>query len=151
NFSKPFRLVLLVAGIGSVAVIGLTSIVESSGFGWKSLANKIKSEDSVSVTKGHATVLAAGRAKPFFNFQDGHQIFASFSGAAAQALQSGQAQARALASGDIDGNSSPDVVAGYAAGGTGVVTIQRGNPEAYAPQDTSVFERMQNGYNPDAL
>ncbi|HKN84209.1 MAG TPA: VCBS repeat-containing protein, partial [Pyrinomonadaceae bacterium] len=97
------------------------------------------------------TVHAAGRARPFFNFQDGRQISANFSGAGAQALQSGQAQARALASGDLDGNATPDVVAGYGYGGTGVVTIQRGNPEAFAPQDSSVYERMQNGYNPDAL
>ncbi|HJT65247.1 MAG TPA: Ig-like domain-containing protein [Pyrinomonadaceae bacterium] len=97
------------------------------------------------------TVHAAGRARPFFNFQDGRQISANFSGAAAQALQSGQAQARALAAGDLDANAVPDVVAGYRYGGTGIVTIQRGNPEAYAPRDKSVYERMQNGYNPDAL
>src|SRR5262249_37244710 len=94
---------------------------------------------------------AAGRAGAFFYFQDGPPISADFSGAAAQALQSGQAQARALASGDLDGNGTPDVIAGYGFGGTGIVTIQRGNPDAFAPHDTSVYGRMQNGYNPEAL
>src|SRR5690242_13993537 len=56
------------------------------------------------------TVQAAERAKPFFNFQDGRQVFASFHGAAAQALQSGQASPRALASADFDGNGTTDVV-----------------------------------------
>ena len=101
--------------------------------------------------EGAITVHAAGRARPFFNFQDGRQISANFSGAGAQALQSGQAQPRALAAGDLDGNAVPDVVAGYNYGGTGIVTVQRGNPDAYAPRDTSVYARMQNGFNPDAL
>ena len=97
------------------------------------------------------TIHAADRARPFFNFQDGRQIAANFSGAGAQALQSGQAQPRALAAGDLDGNAVPAVVAGYNYGGTGIVTIQRGNPDAYAPRDQSVYARMQSGYNPDAL
>ena len=67
------------------------------------------------------------------------------------ALQSGSAQARGLASADLDRDGAPDLVAAYAYNGTGIVTVQRGNPDAFAPQDPSVFERMQNGFNPDPL
>ena len=66
-------------------------------------------------------------------------------------MQSGQAKPRALASADVDGDASPDLLAGYAYGGIGIVTIQRGNPEAFAPRDESVYLRMHQGYNPDSL
>src|ERR1051325_3794082 len=70
NFSKRFRLILMTAGIVTVAAISLTSIVESSYFGWKAQPNRIKSEDSFArsnhpfvgakETNGHVTVQAAG-------------------------------------------------------------------------------------------
>src|SRR4051812_24739677 len=83
------------------------------------------------------TVQVSGRGKPFFNFLVGAQAPVPFRGqdSGAAALQSGQAEPRALASADLDGNGTPDVVAGYALGTTGLVTIQRGNPDAYAPKD----------------
>ncbi|HEX5832768.1 MAG TPA: hypothetical protein VFY34_02890, partial [Pyrinomonadaceae bacterium] len=113
-------------------------------------------ENSVSLTrrpKGHVTVQAAGRGKPFMNFQDGHEMSVKYRGdqAAVAALQSGGAQARALASADFDRNGTPDVVAGYRFNGAGIITMQRGNPDAFAPTSDSVFVRMQQGYNPDSL
>ncbi len=69
----------------------------------------------------------------------------------ASALQNGSAQARSLAAADFDRNGTPDVVAGYAFNGAGMITLQRGNPDAFAPADDSVFVRMQQGYNPDSL
>src|SRR4029079_16089665 len=41
--------------------------------------------------------------------------------------------------------------AGFALNGAGMITLQRGNPDAFAPADDSVFARMQQGYNPDSL
>ncbi len=104
-------------------------------------------------SKGAITIQAAGRGKPFLNFQDGREVSANYHGNenATQAMQSGQARARALATADLDGNATPDLVVGYVYGGTGIVTVQHGNPDAYSPADDSVFVRMQQGYNPDAL
>ena len=111
---------------------------------------RVKSEDSakfskaeksvVEVTKrakAHATVQAAGRGKPFLNLQDGRGMTVTYRGdqAAVAALQSGGAQARALASADVDRNGTPDVVFGYAFNGMGIITLQRGNPDAFAPAD----------------
>ena len=69
----------------------------------------------------------------------------------ANALQTGSAQARSLAAADFDLNGTQDLVVGYAYNGAGMITLQRGNPDAFAPTDDSVFARMQQGYNPTSL
>ena len=103
--------------------------------------------------QGKVTVNADGRGKPYLNLQDGRELGVDYQGEPylTTALRSGQAQARSLATADIDGNATPDVVAGYAYNGGGIVTIQRGNPDAFAPTDESVFAQMQQGYNPESL
>jgi hypothetical protein len=113
------------------------------------LSERVDSKGSKAAIK----VRAADRGKPYFNFQDGREIATQYRGSerATTALQSGLAKPRALTSGDFDDNATPDVVTGYAFNGKGIVTLQRGNPDAYAPQDQSVYERMQTGYNPDPL
>src|SRR5258706_1126010 len=68
-----------------------------------------------------------------------------------EALQSGAARARALGSVDLDDTGMHDLVAGYSNNGSVIVTVQRGNPEAFAPVDDSVFVRIQAGYNPDSV
>ena len=126
---------------------------------------RVKSEDSarfskaegpVSVTKRakeQVTVHAANRGRSFLNLQDGHEMTVTYRGdqAAVAALQSGAAQARALASADLDGNGTPDLMAAFAFNGEGIITVQHGNPDAFAPKDDSVFVRMQQGYNPASL
>jgi hypothetical protein len=66
-------------------------------------------------------------------------------------MRAQQAQPRSLAAADLDRNATPDLIAGYAWNGAGIVTVQRGNPDAFAPTDESVYARMQQGYNPDSL
>jgi hypothetical protein len=70
---------------------------------------------------------------------------------AVDALKSGQARSRALATADFNGDAAPDVVAGYENNGAGLITIQLGNTDAFAPTDDSVFVRMQQGYDPPSL
>ncbi|HEY6232461.1 MAG TPA: hypothetical protein VIW64_14460, partial [Pyrinomonadaceae bacterium] len=103
--------------------------------------------------KAVVTVQAAGRGKQFFNFKDGRQLSVDFRGQQnlTAALQSGQAQPKTLGSIILAANAVPDLIAGYAYGGMGIVTVQHGNPDAFAPKDESVYARMQQGYNPDSL
>ncbi|HET9300952.1 MAG TPA: hypothetical protein VFO11_13470 [Candidatus Polarisedimenticolaceae bacterium] len=61
------------------------------------------------------------------------------------------ASPRALASADLNADGAPDLVAGYAEGPTGIVTIRLGNTDAYAPRNDTVFERLQGGYDPPSL
>ncbi|HKV35207.1 MAG TPA: hypothetical protein VJP89_12810, partial [Pyrinomonadaceae bacterium] len=125
--------------------------VKSEGGTWFSKA--VNSVSPARRAKEHVTVHAAGRGKPFLNLQDGREMGVTYRGdqAAVAALQSGAAQARALASGDFDRNGTPDVVAAYAFNGEGIITLQRGNPDAFAPADDSVLVRIQQGYNPESL
>lgn len=61
-------------------------------------------------------------------------------------------EARSITTADFDGDGAPDVVIGYAADdGTGIIDVRRGNPDAFAPTDDSVFARVQKRYNPEAL
>src|SRR2546423_9876067 len=115
-----------------------------------------KPENSVALTKGskdHVTVQAAGRGNPYLNLKDGRQMTVNYRAVSGvtNALQNGTASSRALAAADLDGDGAPDVVAGYANGGTGIITVQKGNPEGFAPKDDSVFQSMHEGYNPPSL
>ncbi|HUS11915.1 MAG TPA: VCBS repeat-containing protein, partial [Pyrinomonadaceae bacterium] len=103
--------------------------------------------------KATVTTQASGRSGSYLNVQEGRALRAEYLGeqSVVQAMQSGQAKARALASADLDGDATPDLLAGYNYGSTGIVTIQRGNPEAFAPKDESVYQRMHDGYNPNSL
>src|SRR5512132_418285 len=104
-------------------------------------------------TKAAVTVRAAEQAKPYFNFQDGRQLHVDYRGEQnlTAALQSGQVQPRSLASIVLAADAVPDLITGYAYNGMGIVTVQHGNPEAFAPEDDSIFLRMQQGYNPDSV
>ncbi len=110
-------------------------------------------DDETRAEQGALTVQAAGRGKPDFNFRDGRAARIAYRGeqSLTEALRTGQTQPKSLASIDLDGNATPDLIVGYAYNGQGIVTVQHGNPDAYAPQDDAVFARMQQGYNPDSL
>src|SRR5882724_2469944 len=104
-------------------------------------------------SRAAVTVQAAERGKSYFNFRDGQEMRVDYRGEQnlTEALQAGQAHPRSLASIVLAGNAVPDLIAGYAYNGEGLVTVQHGNPDAFAPKDDSVFARMQQGYNPDSL
>src|ERR1051325_6212868 len=103
--------VLLIAVAVPVALY--VRVKSESYAGWFSAAEK--SVARIRRPKDQVTVQAAGRGKAFFNLQDGREMSVTYRGddAAAAALQNGLAQARALASADLDRNGTPDVVAGY--------------------------------------
>jgi hypothetical protein len=125
-------LVITLVGLGMLALLGRTGIVRSGA---------------------QNTVQAAGRGEPYFHLQDGREMQVAYRGEESliRALRSGGAQPRSMASIDFDRNGTPDLVAGYGYNGTGLLTIQRGNPDAFAPQSDDVFVRINQGYNPDSL
>ena len=102
--------------ITSVAMLLLVGVGLSNSSAVKSTLSVVTGNSELAsprkTTAGAITVNAAGRGKPFLNLQDGRQMSVNYRGdsAATAALQSGSAQARALASADFDRNGTPDVV-----------------------------------------
>jgi hypothetical protein len=70
---------------------------------------------------------------------------------AIRALDSGFAEGVSLASVDLDRDGVPDLVIAYRNGAKGIVVVQRGNSDAYAPKDETLYARMQRGYDPAPL
>jgi predicted outer membrane repeat protein len=104
-------------------------------------------------SKPVVTVQAAGRGGQYLHLQDGHKMLVNFGGnpGLTAALQSGQARPRSLASIDLNEDAAPDLLSGYAYGNMGILTVQPGNTDAFAPKDQSVYLRMHEGYNPNSL
>src|SRR5581483_3671858 len=81
------------------------------------------------------TVHAAGRINPFINLRDGHGLPADYQAdaQAVAALRNNSALPLALCSADFDEDGMPDIVAGYAGNGGGLVVMQRGDVDAVYP------------------
>ena len=59
-----------------------------------------------------------------------------------------QAQPVSLTSGDLDADGFEDLIVGYSAGGSGFISIHRGNMDAFAPQSSASFEAIRQGKFP---
>lgn len=67
-------------------------------------------------------------------------------------LQAGQNRPSALASADFDADGFPDLITGYSSpDGSGVLTVRRGNPEAFAPQNDESLALLKEGRFPDSF
>lgn len=93
-----------------------------------------------------ATVLPSA-GKPLAHLMNPEALGVKYTGApeAVAALKSGRANPTALASGDFNADGAMDLVAGYATAEGGVLTVLRGNPDAFAPKDSSLFMKAMNG------
>jgi len=81
-----------------------------------------------------ARIWAAGRGLPWVNLTDGKPLEAAYGGAATlvNALAQGEAAPRSLAAGDLNGDTAPDLLAGYALGAGGLLAVHPGSPDRQA-------------------
>ena len=88
--------------------------------------------------------------KPLVSLRSPQTLKFEYAGSpeALAALESGRATPTALAQADFNADGAPDVVAGYSTEGGGVLTLLLGNPDAYAPKDTSLFQKAMRGEVP---
>ena len=105
--------------------------------------------------KSRAAITAhvAGHGKGLLNLQDGRELKVEYSGdsTSSEVLRRGGARPLALAAADFDLDGAVDLVSGYAYSGEGIVTVQRGNIDAFAPQDRTVYDRAAKGIVPPSL
>jgi hypothetical protein len=105
-------------------------------------------------------VRMVGRSHPNVFLQDGRELSSGYAGPAtlddasqAASLKAPSplngAQPLALASGDFNADGFPDLVTGYASPSGGIVTLHRGNPKAFAPDDPDVLQNTAGGRFPD--
>ena len=138
SFAKQLgRRPMLIVGILLLAFGSLWLVARSS---------PVKSKDAI-------TVQAAGRGKGLLNPQDGRDLKVEYAGDSetTEALRSGSAQPLVLATGDFDGDGAPDLVTGYNYFGSGILTLQRGNIDAFVPKDLKIYDRAAQGQLPSSF
>jgi hypothetical protein len=96
-----------------------------------------------------ATILPSA-AKPLVNLKTPQNLKLTYTGPAdaVAALQTGTAIPSALAAADFDADGAMDVVAGYSTKNGGVLVLMRGNPDAYAPSDLTLYGKAAKGNVP---
>jgi len=100
-----------------------------------------------------ATILPSA-GKPLVNLKTPQNLKLTYSGPAdaVAALQAGTANPTALAAADFTADGAMDVVAGYSTGSSsktgGLVVLMRGNPDAYAPTDLTLYGKAAKGNVP---
>src|SRR5271170_1185698 len=96
-----------------------------------------------------ATIVPSS-AKPLANLKNPQTLKVTYAGSAdaVAALQSGTATPTALAAADFNADGAMDVVAGYSTKAGGVVALFSGNPDAYAPKDTTLYQKAMQGKVP---
>jgi hypothetical protein len=87
--------------------------------------------------------------RPFVNGQSARFLETRYTGEPdAVAALGAMARPVSLATADFDSDGAPDLVAGYRTAEGGVVTLTRGNPDAFAPADPGYYQKAMKGQMP---
>jgi len=88
--------------------------------------------------------------KPLVNFKNTQTAKLTYTGdsGAVSALRGGTATPVSMAAGDFNADGAIDVVAGYSTGNGGVLALMMGNRDAYAPTDTTLYQKAMKGNVP---
>ena len=131
-----------------------TPIVLISLVAYLSLAMFAVSDSVKSKSAGKLDVRGSGRGSTGgLTLQNRRRLSAEYSGdrSLVQSLGSGKARPLALAYDDFDEDGAPDLVTGYVNGNEGILTLQRGNIDAFAPKDLSVYDQAARGQLPPSF
>ena len=100
-----------------------------------------------SVTTSAAAAMQPSAGKPLVHLGTPELLDLTYTGPseAVSSLSGETANPTALATADFNADGAPDVVAGYSTKDGGVLTVVLGNPDAFAPKDTSLFMNAMQG------
>jgi hypothetical protein len=93
------------------------------------------------------TVFTKGPGNLRFRTQTAAPTKVEYQGGAAEAMRSGSIRPLSLGAGDFNLDGAPDLVTGYA-GPTGILTLQLGNKDAFAPKNPAVYKAIHEGRMP---
>ncbi len=96
--------------------------------------------------------MAPSHGRPLVNLRSPQSLRIDYNGSAdvVSALKAGATPTN-LAAGDFDADGAPDLVSGYKTARGGVVTLLRGNPDAFAPKDPALYPAAIKGNVPPAF
>jgi hypothetical protein len=88
--------------------------------------------------------------QPLVNFKTTQTPKLTYTGdsGAVSALRGGAATPVSMAAGDFNADGAIDVVAGYSTANGGVLALMLANPNAYAPTDTTLYQKAMKGSVP---
>ncbi|MGC2301658.1 MAG: FG-GAP-like repeat-containing protein [Acidobacteriaceae bacterium] len=94
-------------------------------------------------------ILVSGHGRPLANLHNPQSLKVDYKGRAdvVSTLKAGAAPTT-LATGDFDADGAPDLVSGYKTASGGIVTLLRGNPDAFAPRDPALYPAALKGKVP---
>ena len=87
------------------------------------------------------SVISPSQGKPLVNLRNVLTLAVEPSGPAELVRALGSSTPTALAVGDFDADGAPDLVTGYRTSSGGVVTVLRGNIDAFAPKDPTLYPK----------
>src|ERR1700684_690045 len=102
-------------------------------------------------TMGQAApaIIVPSHGRPLVNLRNPQSLKVDYKGSAdvVSTLKAGGAPTT-LATGDFDADGAPDLVSGYKTASGGVVALLRGNPDAFAPKDPTLYPAALKGRVP---
>src|SRR5712692_7074710 len=154
------RLTILLVAL--VAIVALLSYRASSSVGaglkpqfiktGKASPTKLANSRSDRVMVGNSAVSSpqAPATGPHIYLSEPQQLSVKHVGKAATlaAFDGAQVEPLSLASGDLDEDGIQDLIVGYAGPDGGIISIQRGNLDAFAPQSDASFQAIGRGEFP---
>src|SRR6266851_522355 len=139
--------VLLTISLGAFVVTRFSAAASAVLFG------------SQTAQKGAITARAENLDEPWIKLQPSRSVGANYRDATERKDGAAQiesatrsldgARTLSLASNDFNADGFPDLICGYATSSGGLVSIQRGNPASYAPEDPAVLRGIGRQEFPD--
>ena len=139
KFGLKFALVLGVLG----SLLFLVYVKGETAGGW----------GAEKATKTELPLQVTTQGKQLMRLQSPQRMTSQYRGDSAlvEAMTSGNARPVTLATTDLDTDAAPDLISGYSFGQRGIVTVKRGNVEAFAPKDQEVFDKAAKGILPKSF
>ena len=153
NFNRYPQLMITARPVRKTIMMKRSAVIRACQFALVAIAGlavlSYAPRAEVQAANVGATILPSAE-QPLVNLKSRQTLRVTYAGSAAAvaALRAGTATPTALAAADFDADGAMDVVAGYSTNNGGVLALLRGNPDAFAPKDLSLYKKAVQGSVP---